>query len=110
MKKNLVFLLLLFIILLKIDFVSAKDITVDDVVTYMNGNSIFNEQDYAKLFGNMFNGSGEYDITKFSYTVSREEDTLKVKVYLENQKVEEKNKEEMQQSVEDETLDKSELP
>ena len=80
----------------------AKEITVDDVVSYMNANSILNDQEYERLFGNMFNGNDEYNITKFSYTVARENDTLKVKVNLENQKVKENEK-----SSESQTLDKT---
>lgn len=103
MKRKLVLLLFLLFVLLKINFVFAKEVTVDDVVAYMNANNILDDQEYARLFGSMFNGKYEYDITKLSYTVSKEEESLKINVSLENQKEEEK-----EPAPEDQPTDKTE--
>ena len=74
MKRYSKFIIILFITFILFGFkvVKAEDITIDDVVSYMNDNSIFDDQDYYKLFGTMFNGKDEYDITKISYEVTKE--------------------------------------
>ena len=89
MKKilNFFFTLFLFIILFNFNVVLAKDITVDEVISYMNQNSIFDDAEYNRLFSTMFNGEDEYEMGSLKYIVTKESDTtLKVKVDFEDKK------------------------
>lgn len=96
MRKFYRFIIFLFITFILFDFkvVMAADITIDDVVDYMNKNSIFDDSEYYDLFGDMFDREEENDITKITYEVTKEpisaeeeEPTsynLKIKVNLED--------------------------
>ena len=95
MRKFYRFIIFLFITFILFDFkiVMAADITIDDVVNYMNANSIFDDSEYYDLFGDMFDRE-ENDISKITYEVTKEaisaeakeptSSSLKIKVSLED--------------------------
>lgn len=84
MKKilNFFFTLFIFIILFNVNVVLAKEITIDDVLSFMSKNNILDDSDYFYMYKRMFNGAGENNINKVSYTIDKQENTINVKVTL----------------------------
>lgn len=81
--KTLLLILLPFItILMTTKVVSAENITVDDVLTFMQSNNIFEDEEYFRLFGMILNGNDEYNITEFKYTIEKNASDFSVDVTL----------------------------
>jgi len=76
------FVFFLFFIVLGFDSIKAKDITIDEVIDFMNNNNILEDNDYFYMFGKMLKGNEDYDVTDFSYVVSKNSNDINIKVTL----------------------------
>lgn len=88
MKKAVKFFFTLFIFFIFFtDIVSASEISVEDVTTFMKDNNILDTQEYFKIFGKILNGNdNEYDIDSFKYDITSTEDKINIKVTLNDKK------------------------
>lgn len=86
MKKTiqiiLLFLLTFTTSILFTKSVYATEITVNDVITYMESNNLFKQEDYFNLFGHILNGNDEYKITEFKYTIDTTSTNININVTL----------------------------
>lgn len=77
------FLTTLIFIIIFTNTVKASEISIDDVITYMENNNILDDSDYFYMFGRMLNGrNNEYDINKFEYTITKDTNKINIKVTL----------------------------
>lgn len=85
MKKILKFsfmIFFVFFIILENSQVKAMDLNVDDVISFMQENNILDNSEYFYMFGKMLNGSDDYDINSFKYTISIEGNNININVTL----------------------------
>ena len=89
MKRLLKFfsILLLFILITSFKTVLAKEIKIEDVITFMSDNNILKDNEYFYMFGKVLNGNNEYDIVDFSYSIHKKEASLDIIVNLIDKKI-----------------------
>ncbi|MDE5539652.1 MAG: hypothetical protein K2J20_04120, partial [Bacilli bacterium] len=74
-------------IIIGIDKVEAKEITIDNVISFMKNNNIFDDSDYFYMFGKMLNGNNAYNIKSFKYKIEKEDNNIIIKATLTDAKV-----------------------
>ena len=85
MKKIIKILLIIISIitmLVTTSKVEAENITTDQVITFMQSNNLFEDEEYFRLFGVILNGDNEYDITSFKYTIEKNASDISIDVTL----------------------------
>lgn len=83
MKKFFIVIFLLLII--NINNVKAQDISIDNVIDYMNANNILDDKEYFYLFGDILNINEDYNIIKLTYNVRKENNNINITLNLEDQ-------------------------
>ena len=64
-SKTILLILSIITILMTTSKVEAENITTDQVITFMQSNNLFEDEEYFRLFGVILNGDNDYDITSF---------------------------------------------
>ena len=59
-----------------------KELSTDQVITFMQSNNLFEDEEYFRLFGVILNGDNEYDITSFKYTIEKNASDISIDVTL----------------------------
>lgn len=81
-SKTILLILSIITILMTTSKVEAENITTDQVITFMQSNNLFEDEEYFRLFGVILNGDNEYDITSFKYTIEKNASDISIDVTL----------------------------
>lgn len=86
MKKIIRIILLILsiitMVMISLKEVQADNITTNDVITFMQSNNLFEDEEYFRLFGVILKGDEEYEITKFKYTIEKNPSDISIDVTL----------------------------